>query len=89
MLDLYGLALYTSAMEPNAHQIIENLGGTFSVAKIFNITPGAVSQWRVLGIPKARLMYLEAVYPHAFVCETNQNTFCVKDMNASGCSEAQ
>jgi len=35
-------------------QIIDKFGGTGVVAKIFNIKPSSVSEWRLTGIPKAR-----------------------------------
>lgn len=53
-------------MEINANIIIDRLGGTYRVAELCEVTPGAVSQWRVSGIPKARLMFLRAVQPEAF-----------------------
>lgn len=47
-------------------QIIEFLGGTSAVAKLFRISPGAVSQWKISGIPPARLMFLELYRPELF-----------------------
>jgi hypothetical protein len=46
-----------------ANALIDELGGTSEVASLFNIKPPSVSEWRVSGIPEARLMYLCAVYP--------------------------
>lgn len=44
-------------------EIIEQLGGTKSVAALCGVTLGAVSQWKRSGIPAARLMYLELARP--------------------------
>lgn len=46
--------------------IIDRLGGTCAVAKIFDIFPQAVTAWRREGIPKAREMYLKLAFPEAF-----------------------
>lgn len=48
-------------------KLIDELGGTGAVARIFEISDPTVSIWRKTGIPKARRMYLKAVYPHLFV----------------------
>jgi hypothetical protein len=50
----------------NTINIIDELGGTNAVAALCKVTKSAVSQWRTAGIPKARLMYLEAVRPDIF-----------------------
>ena len=42
-------------------KVIDKLGGTTAVAKLCNVTSQAVSQWRKLGIPKARLMFLRVL----------------------------
>lgn len=47
--------------DPN--EIIDALGGTSAVAELFDVTTGAVSQWRLNGIPDARLMYLRVARP--------------------------
>jgi hypothetical protein len=53
-------------MHTNHSRLIDDLGGTGVVAKMFNIEPPSVSYWRANGIPKARLMYLRAVFPSKF-----------------------
>jgi len=53
-------------MNEFANQVIDRLFGTNAVAKIFEIKPASVSEWRVNGIPKARLQYLRLAYPEAF-----------------------
>ena len=58
----------------NSKQIIEKLGGSTAVASLCETTPQAVSQWFGIDpktgeereIPKARLMYLQAVRPKVF-----------------------
>ena len=47
----------------DANKIIDELGGTNSVAALCNVSKGAVSQWRSDGIPAARLMYLRLARP--------------------------
>jgi hypothetical protein len=47
-------------------QIIDALGGTNAVARLCDIQPPSVSDWRRLGIPKARLMFLRLAKPHVF-----------------------
>ena len=49
-----------------ASQIIDALGGTLQVAKLCEVKPPSVSEWRVKGIPKARLMYLQVLFPDVF-----------------------
>jgi hypothetical protein len=45
-------------------KLIDECGGTSETARLFGITPGAVSQWREKGIPAARLMVLRLLFPH-------------------------
>jgi DNA-binding transcriptional regulator YdaS (Cro superfamily) len=41
-------------------QIISLLGGTKVVAKMCNVAPPAVTQWRTRGIPHGQLVFLAA-----------------------------
>ena len=50
----------------NPDFIIDSLGGTLAVAKLFRIKPPSVSGWRKNGIPSARMDYLMLAYPHLF-----------------------
>lgn len=50
----------------NADIIIDSLGGTKAVAELCEITPQSVSDWRVKGIPKARILYFKAIRPDLF-----------------------
>ena len=52
-------------MNSNAVKIIDTLGGTAEVARLFEVRMPSVSRWRVAGIPAARMMYLKAVRPDA------------------------
>lgn len=46
--------------------IIDKFGGTNEVARLCDVSPQAVSQWRNDGIPNARLMYLKLLRPDVF-----------------------
>lgn len=58
----------------DTNDLIDKLGGTTEVARIFGIKPPSVSEWRVSGIPKARLMYLRLLRPDVFDQEHNSTT---------------
>lgn len=49
-------------MNVSATQIIEALGGTAAVSRLFGLSMPSVSDWKKAGIPKTRMMYLEAVH---------------------------
>lgn len=53
-------------MDQIANTVIDRLGGTSAVAKICEIKPPSVHEWRENGIPKARLQFLRLAYPQAF-----------------------
>lgn len=55
----------------NASDIIDKLGGTAHVARMFRIKQASVSEWRNKGIPPARVMYLEVVHPELFAAENS------------------
>ncbi len=42
----------------NTSNLIDNLGGTTTVARICGVTPQAVSQWRRKGIPRPWMLFL-------------------------------
>ena len=52
-------------MNTHATQIIERLGDTAEVARMFQIRMPSVSDWKATGIPKARMMYLQLAHPTA------------------------
>ena len=52
-----------------ADQTIGALGGTFEVARLCEVQPPSVSEWRKNGIPKARLMFLRLARPDVFAAE--------------------
>ena len=53
--------------EPTASEIIDRLGGTFAVAKLFNLAPPSVSEWKAKEkIPEARMMFLRLATPDVF-----------------------
>ncbi|CUJ51703.1 YdaS family helix-turn-helix protein [Achromobacter xylosoxidans] len=51
-------------------EIIDALGGTAAVARLCQVKPPSVSDWRKEGIPPARRMFLEAVRPDVFKLAT-------------------
>jgi len=42
------------------HALLQLLGGTGKVAKMCEVEPAAVSQWKKNGIPREQLMFLAA-----------------------------
>lgn len=52
-------------MNTPATQVIDALGGTTAVARIFNLSKPSVSAWKVDGIPESRVMYLRAAHRKA------------------------
>lgn len=54
-----------AGMNTQATQIIERLGDTAEVARMFQIRMPSVSDWKITGIPKARMMYLQLAHPKA------------------------
>ena len=42
------------------HALLQLLGGTVKVAKMCDVEPAAVSQWRKNGIPREQLLFLGA-----------------------------
>ncbi len=52
-------------MNTHATKIIETLGGTAEVARLFDVRMPSVSGWKLEGIPKARMHYIKAVRPEA------------------------
>ncbi len=59
-------------LDPN--EIIDAIGGTGATARIFKIKDSSVSEWRVNGIPQARLMYLRLLRPDLFDAEKSAST---------------
>jgi len=53
--------------ELTPNEIIDALGGTSEVARLCEIQPPSVSEWRKLGIPKAQLKFLRLARPEVFV----------------------
>lgn len=52
----------------DSQKIIDALGGTAAVARLFDIKPPSVSEWKQegRGIPKARLQTLRLLRPDLF-----------------------
>lgn len=51
-------------IDPNI--IIDRLGGTSATARLCEVEPASVSEWRTKGIPKARMMFLRLAQPKVF-----------------------
>ena len=49
-------------MNTQATKIIEALGDTAEVARLFDVRMPSVSDWKKIGIPKARMMYLRVAH---------------------------
>ena len=49
-----------------ANHVIDELGGTSVVARMCDIKPPSVSEWRNSGIPKPWEMYLKCLRPGLF-----------------------
>lgn len=52
-------------MNSHAIQVIDALGGTAEVARMFEVRMPSVSDWKREGIPSARMMYLRAAHQEA------------------------
>lgn len=52
-------------MNQHATQIIEALGDTAEVARLFGVRMPSVSDWKKHGIPRARMMYLKVAKQQA------------------------
>ena len=52
-------------MNPHATKIIEALGDTAEVARMFDVRMPSVSDWKKHGIPRARMMYLKVAHAQA------------------------
>lgn len=68
-------------------EIIDRLGGTTEVARICQIKPPSVSEWRSSGIPAARRQFLELLRPEAFSASpaksVRQTVACLVDARMS------
>lgn len=49
-----------------ADRIIDALGGTQKTAELFEVKPPSVSEWRVNGIPRARMQTIRLLRPDLF-----------------------
>jgi len=50
----------------NANTIIDRLGGTSETARLCEVKPPSVSEWRKSGIPKAQMKFLRLARPDVF-----------------------
>jgi hypothetical protein len=49
-----------------ANTIIDRLGGTSETARLCDVKPPSVSDWRKTGIPRAQLKFLKLARPDVF-----------------------
>lgn len=49
-----------------ANRIIDGLGGTSETARLCDVKPPSVSEWRKTGIPKTQLKFLKLARPEIF-----------------------
>jgi hypothetical protein len=54
-------------LDPNT--IIDRLGGTSETARICEVKPPSVSEWRHKGIPRTQLKFLRAARPEVFTAD--------------------
>lgn len=54
-------------MNTSAIQVIDALGGTAAVARIFQVSMPSVSAWKEDGIPPARMMFLRLAHKKMLV----------------------
>lgn len=52
-------------MNTAATEVIERLGGTAKVSRLFDLAMPSVSDWKRDGIPKARVMFLKVAHKKA------------------------
>lgn len=52
--------------QEEAKRVIAALGGSSAVARLCDVDPAAVSQWKGDGIPHARRQYLQLLRPEVF-----------------------
>lgn len=50
--------LHATRVNAHAIQVIDALGGTAAVARIFDLSMPSVSDWKKDGVPSARMMFL-------------------------------
>lgn len=68
----------------DSNKIIDELGGTSEVARICNVQPPSVSEWRKTGIPEARLMFLRLLRPDVFTSDVADKTETVSECVPTG-----
>jgi hypothetical protein len=54
------------ARDPFACAVIDKIGGTAATARLCEVRLPSVSQWRVNGIPRARIQFLRLARPDVF-----------------------
>lgn len=55
----------TNTKHPDS-DLIDKLGGTTKAAEFFEVSAPSISEWRMTGLPKARMMFLKLARPDFF-----------------------
>lgn len=59
--------------DPLANRLIDELGGTTVVARMCDIQPPSVSEWRIKGVPKPWLKFIRCSRPDLFKDEQQRD----------------
>jgi hypothetical protein len=60
------MGMNTQNQNKFAVQVIDLIGGVSKTARLCEVKPPSVHEWKSRGIPKARLMYLRLARPDVF-----------------------
>ena len=63
---ILGMPKIENMNTPDPNTVIDRLGGTSETARLCEVKPPSVSEWRKTGIPKARLKFLKLARPEVF-----------------------
>lgn len=76
-------------MNAAATQIIDRLGGTAKVSRMFSVSMPSVSDWKRDGIPQARVMFLKAAHRKAIAGIDLEAATASKPKTAAARSESR
>lgn len=63
---ILGMPKMRAMNTPDPNTIIDRIGGTSETARLCEVKPPSVSEWRKTGIPKAQLKFLKLARPEVF-----------------------
>ena len=70
---ILGMPKMEAMNTPDPNTIIDRLGGTSATARLCEVQPPSVSEWRKAGIPKAQLKFLKLARPEVFDEDDNSS----------------